>query len=89
MRKTYSDILFRLFKSSSVDFELLINNIRNALRVCFPLKTCPALQFSLCIRRTDCRRERVLLRVDGRGTTSVEHDLWGRARGMRMMKLKV
>ena len=40
---TNSDILFRLLIISSVDFELLVDYIRDTLCVGFPLKTCSAL----------------------------------------------
>ena len=68
---TYSDILFRLVIVSSVDFELLVDDVRDTLCVCFPLNTCSALQLSLYIGGTDGKRERVVLGVDGGRTTGV------------------
>jgi hypothetical protein len=68
---TYSDILFRLVIVSSVNFELLVDDVRDTLCVCFPLKTCSAVQLGLYIGGTDGKREGVILGVDRRGTTSV------------------
>jgi hypothetical protein len=58
---TYSDILFRLVIVFSVDLELLIDDIRDALCICFPLKTSSALQLGLYIGGTDGKGQRVVL----------------------------